>query len=74
MQIAMKQEVETGAAQILTTIDDGTPKLYDCEIEKVHFNDESLTDHPERPIGRRGHPCLHQRPHERLWNLRRKHV
>ena len=43
MQIAMKQEVETGAAQILTTIDDGTPKLYDCEIEKVHFNDESLT-------------------------------
>ena len=43
MKIAMKQEVETGPAQILTTIDDGEPRLYDCEIEKVHFNDESLT-------------------------------
>lgn len=43
MQIAMKQEVETGPAQILTTINDGSPCLYDCEIEKVHFNDESLT-------------------------------
>ncbi len=43
MQIAMKQEVEPGSAQILTTINDGAPQLYDCEIEKVHFNDESLT-------------------------------
>ncbi len=43
MEIAMKQEVETGSAQILTTVDDGSPQLYDCEIEKVHFNDESLT-------------------------------
>lgn len=41
--IAMKQDVKEGPAQILSTIDNGTPKLYNCIIEKVHFNDDSLT-------------------------------
>lgn len=43
MPIALKQEVQVGSAQILTTIDGNGPQYYDCEIEKVHFNDDSLT-------------------------------
>lgn len=39
--IAMKQEVVEGVAKILTTIDNNQPTLYDCVIEKVHFNDNS---------------------------------
>ncbi|NLZ25165.1 MAG: hypothetical protein GX891_01710, partial [Clostridiales bacterium] len=41
--IAMKQEVVEGQAKILTTIDNNQPALYDCVIEKVHFNDNSKT-------------------------------
>ena len=43
MQVAMKQEVHTGDAQIITTIDDGGYQYYDVQIEKVHFNDGSPT-------------------------------
>lgn len=43
VRIAMKQEVRTGAAEILCTLDGETPKSYKCEIEKVHFNDDNLT-------------------------------
>lgn len=32
-EIALKQEVKNGKAQILCTLDDKGPKLYDCEIE-----------------------------------------
>lgn len=32
-EIALKQEVKNGKAQILCTIDENGPKLYDCEIE-----------------------------------------
>lgn len=43
IRIAMKQEVKTGAAVLYCTIDGETPKAYKCEIEKVHFNDDNLT-------------------------------
>lgn len=33
-EIALKNEVKDGAAQMLCTIDGGTPKLYDCKIKK----------------------------------------
>lgn len=33
-EIAMKQEVKNGAAQILCTVNGKTPKLYSCEIKK----------------------------------------
>ncbi len=45
MPIAMKQEVQTGAAQILTTIDDGEPSLYDIEIQQVRHNASAVTRH-----------------------------
>lgn len=32
-EIALKQEVKNGKAQILCTIDESGPKLYDCQIE-----------------------------------------
>lgn len=31
-EVALKQEVKDGTAQILCTVDDNTPKLYSCEI------------------------------------------
>ena len=37
--IAFKQEITTGKAQILTTIDGGEPKLYECKIEKIYRKD-----------------------------------
>ncbi len=43
MSVAMKQEVHTGSAQIITTIDSGGYQYYDVQIEKVHFNDGSPT-------------------------------
>ena len=33
-EIALKNEVKDGAAQMLCTIDGGTPQLYDCKIKK----------------------------------------
>lgn len=35
-EIALKQDVKNGAAQILCTVDGETPKLYSCEIEKLN--------------------------------------
>ena len=33
-EVALKQEVEDGEAQILCTVDGTTPELYSCEIKK----------------------------------------
>ena len=41
MPIALKQEVKTGKACILPTVDDNEPCLYECEIEKVYHNDSA---------------------------------
>ncbi len=37
-EIALKQEIKTGPAKILTTIDGTNPKYYDCNIEKISYN------------------------------------
>ncbi len=41
--VAMKQQVKTGYAQILTTIDGTEPELYDIRIDQVRYNDSSPT-------------------------------
>ena len=41
LKIALKQEVQVGKAQIMTTLDDGGVKVYECKIEKVYHNDSS---------------------------------
>ena len=41
--VAMKQQVRSGKARVLTTIDGTTPKLYDIEIDQVRYNDSSPT-------------------------------
>ena len=41
MQVENKQNVKEGKAKILTTVEGETPQYYSCEIEKVHFNDDS---------------------------------
>lgn len=41
MPIGLKQEVTLSKAQILTTLDDGEPKYYECVIKKVYHNDSS---------------------------------
>ena len=41
--VATKQEVHTGAATILTTLDGSTPKEYDVEIEQVDLSGDSAT-------------------------------
>lgn len=38
MEIAQPQEIETGRAQIITTIDGTTPRRYDVVIEKIALN------------------------------------
>ena len=40
MTVAQAQEVIPGEAQVLTTIDGSTPKLYDIRIEKVSLSEE----------------------------------
>ncbi len=35
-EIALKQDVQDGAAQILCTVNGETPRLYDCEIRKTN--------------------------------------
>lgn len=40
--VAFKQEVETGKAQILTTINGETPQYYDIEIIKINLNSASV--------------------------------
>lgn len=37
-EVALKQEVYDGEAQILCTVDGDTPKLYSCEIKKIGDN------------------------------------
>ncbi len=39
LPVAYKQEIKTGAAQIITTISGETPKWYDIEIEEVDYRD-----------------------------------
>lgn len=39
--VALKQEVKSGAAQIICTVDDGGKKYYDIEIEKVFTTDDT---------------------------------
>lgn len=41
--VAMKQQVKTGYAQVLTTIDGTEPELYDIRIDQVKYNDSSPT-------------------------------
>ena len=41
--VAMKQQVKTGYAQVLTTIDGTEPELYDIRIDQVRYNDSSPT-------------------------------
>ena len=43
LPIAMKQEVVEGGAQIISTIDTDTPEYYDCEIEKIFYDEEKPT-------------------------------
>lgn len=38
-EVAMKQEIKTGKAKILCTVESGqTPKFYDIEIERINYN------------------------------------
>lgn len=39
--VALKQEVKTGAARIICTVDDGGAQYYDVEIEKVFNSDDT---------------------------------
>ena len=39
--VALKQEIKTGTATIITTVDSKGPKEYECKIEKVYHNDDS---------------------------------
>lgn len=41
--VSMKQQVKTGKAQVLTTIDGTEPKYYDIRIDQVRYNDSSLS-------------------------------
>ncbi|MDD3692998.1 MAG: SpoIVB peptidase [Oscillospiraceae bacterium] len=43
MPVAMKQQVKTGPAQILSTIKGTVPDLYDVRIDQVRYNDSSPT-------------------------------
>ena len=45
MPVAMKQEIETGPAQVYTTIDGSGPRLYDVEVEQVRYNASAVTRH-----------------------------
>lgn len=36
-EVATKQEVKSGKAQIVTTVEDGTPQKYDIEIQKINY-------------------------------------
>ena len=44
VEIALKQDVEKGSAQIISTLDnDIGAEYFDCMIEKVYYNDDSPT-------------------------------
>lgn len=40
-EIGFKQDIKEGKAQILTTVDGCSPKLYECKLEHVYRNDTS---------------------------------
>lgn len=41
--IAYKQEVKTGKAQIISTVDDSKPRYYDIEIVSINYNENTKT-------------------------------
>ncbi len=41
--VAYKQQVKTGKAQIISTINNGSPKYYDIEIESINYNEHAKT-------------------------------
>lgn len=43
MPIAYKQQVKTGKAQIITTVDSEQPQYYDIEIESINYNEHAKT-------------------------------
>lgn len=43
MKVAMKQQVKTGSAKILTTISGKTPQYYDINIENINYNEKNPT-------------------------------
>ncbi len=43
LPMAFRQQVQEGAAQILTTIDGNTPQLFDITIEKISFAQDTPT-------------------------------
>lgn len=40
-EVAMKQDIEEGEAQILSTVNSGEPKTYTIEIERIYYKSES---------------------------------
>lgn len=43
VEVAMKQEIQLGKAQILATVDGDTPKYYDAQIQSVDYSGASST-------------------------------
>lgn len=43
VEIALKQEIQEGEAQLLTTVSGTTPSWYTIHIRQVHYNDNSIT-------------------------------
>jgi len=43
IEVAARQDVREGSAQILTSLDGEAPKLFDCDIEKANVSDSSST-------------------------------
>ncbi|MDO4731361.1 MAG: SpoIVB peptidase [Clostridia bacterium] len=43
VNIALKQDIKRGYAQILSTVSNDTPKYYDIEIEDIDYNSKSQT-------------------------------
>jgi len=41
MQIGLKQEIKVGKATVVTTLDSKGPQEYECEIEKIYYNEDS---------------------------------
>ncbi len=42
-EVALKQQVKTGKAQILCTLDNGQPKFYDISIDKINYKNNEPT-------------------------------
>lgn len=43
LTVAYKQQVKTGNAKIITTLDNGSPEYYDIEIESINYNEQAKT-------------------------------